>query len=750
MSNWSTPSKVLSTIQAGDSVEFIRSANRKRILDAANCVPPLSKEEAKKMGLTVCVNWGELATILTHAVSQMLSAFTANQYYFTVTMPQAPKEHQADWSSFITNEINRLMQESIEYYLLMRAKWSSVAKHGIGPMTWRTEDKWRPKFCALANLRIATDTYLDFSNLNWFAEKVPYTVAELLGEAINKNANNFWKKELVADILKNYKEQNFTDATNNVDWPTDMEKLASIVKQNGGFFGSNALPTIPLYHFYYEDALPDGTKKWFMLVVPDNNVTKGGSEDAFLWKSDKPVGSSWKELIHCQFGDLSFDDPPTFGGVRGLGFMLLDPTFYGNLTRCRAVQHLFDQFNILLRVTDSAEKARALIQEFADKKVLRAGISIVPAQERHQIKTELLEFVSAQMKQLQGEASSSYTQASDSGTQKEQTAFETRVKAEQVNAMTSGIILTGSWFEDGANREICRRFCIKETTDPDVKKFRSRCVKYGIPEEWLNIEHWVVKTVTPIGMGNPTIAQAANAQLQQLAPKLSPQAQREINHESVLTLTKDPQRAARWAPIDAKETQSDATREAIGLFATLLIAAPGSVPQPQNNYIDQIEVLMPLMAGKIMLYTKRNNMANSEEAMGLSNVLTYIGQAVQALGQDEAQKERVKKYTDALGKLGNEVKALTQRGAAAAEAQQKQAQNGEAAKLHMEQVKTAHDMTLKERVSNIEQRRKDRDSASENRRKDAATYTDIEREKFKALAGAHTSHIKAFKEGGED
>jgi hypothetical protein len=761
MSNFSTAAKVDELIRAGDPVERVRSGNRKLVLDAANCRQPFDEEMVKKMGLTINVDWGELAKLLTDAIKQMLSAFTANEYYFTVSLPDAPKEHQSEWGAFITDRINMIMERDIVYYMLQWAKWSSVAKYGIGIETWRHADRWRSKFCAPADIRIATDTTLDFENLNWYAQRVPYTVLELVTEVFNGKKDNGWSKTLVADILKNYKEKNFIDATQNINWDTDLERFSSIVRQNGGFYGSNALPTIPLYHFYFEDAGKANPKQrqWYMRVIAETGVVKGGSDNDFLYQSDVPVADSWKELIHVQYGDLSFDDPPTFAGVRGLGDILYEPCFYSNLTRCRAVQHLHDQFNILLRISDPAEKARAAIQVFQNLGVLKPGVTIVPEQERHQIKTDLLEFVTAQMKQLQSEASSSYTQQADTGTQKEQTAFETRVKAEQVNSMTSGIILKGARFEDAKNREFCRRFCLNASNpdlnvDPDIIEFQSRCKKFGIPAEWLDIKKWVVRTVTPIGMGNPVIAQAAVEQLQKVAPKLSPEAQQEINHETVLVYSKDPRKAARWAPISGKPTQSDATREAIGLFATLLIAAPGSVPPPQNNYIDQIEVLLPLLAGKITLYTKRNNMATAEEAMGLGNVLTYIGQAVEALGQDPQQKARVKGYSDSLAQLGNEVKGLAQRGQQAAEAEAKRAQqgqNGEAAvRLHTQQQEAAQRMTLEELRFRAEQRRKDAEARAEQRRKDADAFGSIEHERFKALAGAHNARLTSFKEGVEE
>jgi hypothetical protein len=504
-----------------------------------------------------------------------------------------------------------------------------------------------------------------------------------------------------------------------------------------------------MYHFYFGDFV-EKQKKWFMRVVPETTVIRGADENDFLWSSDKPVADSWKELLHCQFGDLSFDDPPTFGGVRGLGYLLLEPTFYSNLTRCRMLQHLNDQFNIWLRITDPPDKARPNIQEFSNLSVLKPGVSIVTEQERHQVSAELIEMVQAQMKQLQGEASSSYTQQADTGTQKEQTAFETRVKAEQVNAMTSGIILKASKFEDQCNREICRRFCLNASkpelnTDPDIIEFQQRCRSEGIPSEWLDIKQWIVQTVTPIGMGNPTIRQAAVQQLEGLAPKLSQQAQNEINHEAVLAYTNDPRKAARWAPVDAKPTQSDATREAIGMFGTLMHGIP--IPPMQNNFVDQIDALLPLLAGQITIYTQRNNMADAGEVMGLNNVLTYISQGVQKLGQDQAQKDRVKHYTDDLAQLGNEIKALTQRGAQAAKAaaqQQAKGQNGEAAaKLQLQQAEFGQRMGMKHSEFLMDQRRKQAEFQAEQRRKDAETYTDIEHDRFAAMAGAHNARLKS-------
>ncbi len=441
-------------------METIRQSNRVKITDAANCVPPLSEQEAREMGIRINVSWGELAVLISHARRQYMSAFMSNQYFFKVELPYAPAEHQGDWEAFITAEINKPMRNSLPYFELGRSKWASVVTQGVGPQVWFHQDGWKPRYVAMSDLRIATDTTLDFENLGWFAVRRNYTPFELVNEVFNGKKNNRWDKKAAAQILSNYKQLNYTNATNNYDWNNSPEKFAELIKQNGGFYSADAMPTIPLWHFYFEDNTDDDNSGWFMVIVPETGVVRGSETQKFLWDSDKPVAKRLQHLLHCQFGDLTTDAPFKYHSVRSLGFMLLEPTFYTNLTRCRLLQHIHDNFNIWLRTNDPSDKARAQVQEFSNLGVLKTGVSVVPANERHQIDAGLVEMGMAQLKQLMQEASSSYTQSTDTGTQREQTAFETNVKMQQVNAMLGGLLTTAFKYESYAYKEIARRFCM--------------------------------------------------------------------------------------------------------------------------------------------------------------------------------------------------------------------------------------------------------------------------------------------------
>ena len=207
-------------------MERIRGSNRAKVNAAANCVPPLSEEEASEMGIKINVNWGELMQLLADAKRQLMSAFRSSQNFFTVTLPNAPVESQADWGSFITNEINKVIRKSLQYFELQRSKFASVVTHGVGPQIWPHKKSWMPRFISMADLRIPTDTTLDFANLGWFAVRHLYTPMDLMEEVFNGKKGNKWNKRAIETILKNYKQLNTVMAETNYDIETSPEKAA--------------------------------------------------------------------------------------------------------------------------------------------------------------------------------------------------------------------------------------------------------------------------------------------------------------------------------------------------------------------------------------------------------------------------------------------------------------------------------------------------------------------------------------------
>lgn len=747
--NFSTPSRVLQTIRAGDNVERIRSENRRKVNDAANCVPPFTREEAKKIGLKICVNFGEMMDCLAEIRRQLISAFWSNNNFFKVMIPLAPADHQGEWEAFITEQINSVMRESRDYFELHNSRWTSVASHGVGPMHAPNEDDWCWDYVSMSDLRIPTDTTINFKNLDWYSVRKAYTPGELLVEAFKKGAGNKWDKRAVVDILKSYKEINWDYGANNYNLETDVEKFAELVRQDGGYYMGDAMPTIPLWHFYFKDDTEPDNKGWFMRVVPETSALKAGvNADKFLWTSNTPEASKLEHLLHCQFGDISNDAPVKYHSLRAPGYALMEPIFYSNLTRCRLLQHVHDNFNIWLRSSDPVDKARAQVQEFGNLGIVKPGLSIIPQNERHQIEGDLVEMALAQTKQLEQRVSSTYSQSADTGTKKEETAFAVGVKVRQLNAMLTGILLRSFIYETQAYREICRRFCRQDSKNEDVQKVQERCKEMGIPRKWMDVKYWKVEAVTPLGMGNPTLAQSAATQLMEFRGQYDPTAQQEILHEATLAITQDPRKAARWVPLGNKATTTQGGSVSQANFGTLMTGVEFNPPEGVSP-IEQFEAMVPLLAGKIAMIEKRDNMAEPDEAFGFQAVNNYMTQLIQRLAQNEQEKQRVKQYGDQLGELMNQVKGLVQRGQEAK--QKEQQQNGAnggldpetAAKIHGQMALAAVKAHTTEQKAKLNAKLNAERHVRDERRKDAAALSEIQRQQVKTAANGK---MKAFEE----
>lgn len=730
--NFSTPSKVVDTIRASDQVERIRANNRVKITNQANGFPPLTADQAKKMGIRINVNWSEMAVLFSHARRQYDQAFLGTKNYFKISVPLAPPEKSLEWGIQMTNFLNRIMKRS-EYYACMKEyQHSALVAHGIAPTIWEDSEAWRRRFVAIEDFRVPTDTETSFENLSWCAVRRLYTEGELSKKVFGENADRGWAKKEIAKILKEYHNINFENTS--YDWINSPEKMAELVKQNAGFYASDAVPTIPLWHFYYMDDSNPARPKIKLCVVPDLGV-RGMSDQSrvFLYQSDKAVCRRWEQLINVQFGDLNNKPPNLYHSVRSLGFLLMEPCYWTNLFRCRLLQHGMENFNAWLRIADPDGRARAQKVELFDKGIVPEGVSIVPQTERHTVDGNLVGAILAQLKQLQSEAAQSYTQSADTGTQKEQTAFETRVKVASVNAMMTGLLGRAFRKEVYAYREIARRFCLRNSSDPDVVEFQDECKRAGIPRLWINENLWEIEPEQPMGSGNPIMAQAQADQMMSIRPMLDPTAQQEVLHDYIEAITQDPRKADRLVPLEGQQDVTEGQQFAEFAFGTLMQGVPVRMKRGLSP-IEQIETLLGLMAGVVTQMEQNGNMADAREIIGLQNVGQHIQQLIAQLAQDPQQKARVKQYSDALGKMANYVKAFQQR------LQEQGQQNGDPAQMEAAAKANGAMMTAKVKAqiaeANAQQKmaHKEQEFIAEQQRRDAETAGNLYRQSLEAAA----------------
>lgn len=745
--NFKDASSVTATINAGRDVERIRSANRALVDNLFNGEPPLSDFEAKEWGLQDNISWGEGPVLAAHARRQYTNNFLRTSRYFRLSIPEVPQEEKEKVEYEIGSFINRRMKRCFDYTLITQEQFASVTAHGMGPQIWEDRESWLPKTVALEDFRVPTDTQISFRNLEWFAVRDYYTEGQLAEKVFGVNALEAWNKPAVAKILNQMHPINYQDSTYN--WTDSPEKMAQVVKQNGGFYSSDAVPTVALWRFYFKDMHPETRAiSWKLRVVVDTDAGNvAAPPDEFLYDSgEDSEADDLSEILFCQFGDLNNKAPFLVPAVRGMGFLLVEPCFWSNITICRMNQYLNEAFNPWVQVTDPAGESRAQAIQLFNKGIFPPGVRIVPQNERHQVSGDLIDRVMGKMKQLQGEVSSSYTQQSDNGTAREQTAYETSVRVAQVNAIASGIMLSASIKAVFQYREICRRFCIRNSTDPDVIAFQAEMKKKGVDDKWLNVELWEIEAETPLGDGNPTMAMSQARQLSELAVGMSPEAQKKVLHMSVAAVTQDYELAQDLVPLGEGPKVDEGVQEASYIFGTLM----QGVQVPQNQKVSALQQAGPLigmMAGVIARIEQGGNVADENELTGLHTVEQYIGGLIEQIKRNKAQSAVVQRMGTDLMKLSNVLKGFDQR---LAEKKQKEAQMGpEMMKLQLEQAKFAlekqareQELALKGQMAAIEEQIRKAEFESEQMRLNQAAQAEIQRDAVKAGAEIAEGHQK--------
>src|SRR5262249_28075964 len=151
-------------------------------------------------------------------------------------------------------------------------------------------------------------------------------------------------------------------------------------------------------------------------------------------------------------------------------------------------------------------------------------------------------------------------------------------------------------------------FTLRDTDDPDCKRFQDACQKYGIPKQFVSVDQWEIEPSLPMGAGNPAMAISEARQLLEMRPMFGPSGQQESLHEATAVITGDPRKAQRWAPIDDTFHVSDAMRDAEFAFGTLMQGVPVRMKEGLSAS-EQIETLLGLMSGVIARIERQTNLA---------------------------------------------------------------------------------------------------------------------------------------------
>lgn len=646
--------------------ERLRAPQRKLLNDFFNGESPWTAKEAADNHILINFNDKQGTNLLRQARNQYENAFAKRDIFFKVFLTKDDDERTADYEDIITTQINRVINNSLEFYYTNDEVWGGVCLHGVGAKMWYDEDGWKPVFKGIQDILIPTDTHLSMDNLQCFAVRHRMRPGELANKtiALGKNVHPGWNLKAVGTILDDYKDLNTNPG--NINYADEPERVGEIWKQSsGGFYDLDTAPTIDFWDFYHrEEGSADKPSGWYHKLVLDKDCVAGRGSNTtnpmqFIFESKKPI-ASLQRIIHFQFGDGNNVPPFMYHSIRSLAYLTYDLVWMMNRLNCQFTQHIFEQLMTMVRVQSHADQGRlskvSLAPPFC---VIPPGLDLVAGNERYKADYNLIEGGLAQYKQRIGDLTSAYTQQLDTGPSSEaRTKFEVQALLAQTSALMSSMLGRAYRQEHWACVEIARRFTIENSHDFEVKKFQNDCILAGVPRKYLDSKLWNIEVEQVLGNGNRAMELAEATELFTNMAAFDPAFQQEIKHDWLLAVTGNSKKAKRGAPLDKKLSTSNSANDAENKWGSLWTGAELNPPDGLNH-IEQVTTLISLMATKIENLLQAGQPQESD-LRGLSNVAVYIAKHLKIMGADEKLMPMVKKFTDDLKNLMGVVGKMAQ------------------------------------------------------------------------------------------
>lgn len=651
--------------------DYPRSDNRAKINSIFDGAPPYSDEEEQQNNIAINVNHLEGTKVAHDARQQFANAILKPGKFFTARTDMGPRHKRDEYGAIVTNAITRPLKRCPHYFESLRSKFALLVLHGIAPSTWENSYNWCPEALGVEDVLVPSGTLLTLKNLPFFAIYRAYTAEELWRLTHGPKRDPGWQMDNVMAAIKWADKE--TAQLTGTTWPEvwSPEKMEQRIKEDSGLYASDAVPVISCWDFYWwnDSNHVQGWNRRIILdaygqpgvggIIPDKNII-GGRNQFLFDPGERKYAMNIREIVQFQFADLSAVAPFRYHSVRSLGFLLYAVCHLQNRLRCKFNEAVFETLMMYMRVRSMDEAERALKINLISRGIIDDTVQFLKPDERWMVNENLAQMGLLHNQQIINENSSIFSQNQDfSKPNVEKTAFQVRAELNATTALISAALLQAYQYQTFEYYEIFRRFCRKDSPDPDVRAFRLHCLRQGVPEDMLVPEAWDIEPERVMGAGNKTLELATAETLMQWRPLYDPQAQRHILRTATLAVTDDPSMADRLVPESADEV-TDSKHDAMVAMGTLMLGLPVKFG-PRVNRIEVAEVLLAEMGIIIQRIEQRGGMASEEEIVGLQNVGQTIGEQLQIIAQDKNVKDQVRQYSDALGQMMNMVKGYVQR-----------------------------------------------------------------------------------------
>jgi len=583
------------------------------------------------------------------------------------------------WGKTIEKAINKCLIKSSDFYDLREGIAGSIVLHGVGPSVWEDDQKWLQTELGIEDVLVPSNTLRSLRNLPAFAIYRSYSVNQLWKMTHGPKVDPGWNMDVVNGALEWVDKETTRLYSDNWKDQWFPEKWTERFKEDGGMYCSDLLPTVDAYDLFYwdDDSEQQGWKRRIIIDawgqpgvggVPAESLKSKTfsrkkhldfSKGKFLYTSgDRIYADKLEKFIHFQFGDASAVRPARYKSIRSLGFLTYSVCHLQNRLKCKFNDAVFESLMQYFRVNDPSDRDRLQKIDLVHMGILPEGLQFVKPEERWKIDQSVVSEAFGINRQSMADKSTSFSQDYDEQSGEGETATRTMAKVNSQASLISSMMNTIYYREESRYREICRRFCIKNSKDADVRAFRVEVLSQGVPEDALNSDRWDIQVNRIMGGGNQMLqAQIADKMMNERAA-YPPEAQNEILRLYAGSITGDWKLANSWVP--EMPVVSDSMHDTEQTFGTFL--AGGIVrPRPGLNALEVAQTMVQLIQAKVQEILQTDGVGTPQLVNGLAKAVDYTQAFIDQLAQDKSQKESVKQLGDALGKASNEIKGMAQR-----------------------------------------------------------------------------------------
>lgn len=721
-----------------DVVQTLRLAqqplqqNRTRINALMNGNPPLTEEERNANRNYTNVAWLEGPRIMHNARSQLDAALLKPGEFFRVTLDRGPRQARQAWGDIITEEINRLLKRSRNYKNKIKSTNAQVVLHGIGPSYWPSPYDPIPRELGVDDVFMPSTTLVSLRNMEFFPIYREWTYSELYEMTHGENKDAGWNMKMVDKLLEQLGEMMLQPTFSGMRW-LQPEKLEEDLKENSGWFYSSAAPKIFAWDFYTrKDGEEDEWQRKIVLDMQQGQFSEefaADSEDEFLYDSARrknpSVASHHSEIAHWQFGNCSNVAPFRYNSVRSLGYLLYAVCRVQDMIRNRFADATFESLLTLFRNISDDDREKLEQVDLFNMGTVPDGLSFVTAGERHEVNENLVVALLSQNRQLMSESSASYLPDVERGGRKTpETATAEMIRLNTSVALTSAMLNNVYDETEDEYREICRRFCIKNSKNKMVKDFQERAERRGVPKEMLDTEWWNVEPERVLGGGNQAMEVLQADRLMAIRPNLDPQAQRTVDRIYVAANSGDADLANELVP-PQPERQTPGTEWASIAFGSLMQSLPVQMPR-EVSPIEAIETWLALGAQvaqqlPAIAQAPEGDSMLAEKIAGLGFAMQQVMMLVQAIAQNQQEIPRAKRYQEVVEAIQEQVKPFIQELEKRA---QEKAAMGQGPGIPPE---TQGKLAAMQIEAQARARLKEEDAAQKRQHKDASFYAELQR-----------------------